>query len=69
MRPDGVVWIAPLLDDDPGFLQAVEDLLIEAFVAQFSVEGLAIAFSHGLPGPMYSVFDPSPASPPRQAKP
>lgn len=43
MRPNSVVLIAPLLDDDPGFLQAVEDLLIEAFVAQFAVEGLAIS--------------------------
>ncbi len=43
MRPDGVVSIAPLLDDDPGLLQAAEDLLIEAFVAQFSVEGLAVS--------------------------
>ena len=35
--------IAPLLDDDLRFLQAVEDLLVEAFVPQFTVEGLAIA--------------------------
>ena len=43
MRADSVVLIAPLLDDDPGLLQTVEDFLIEAFVAQFAVEGLAIA--------------------------
>jgi hypothetical protein len=29
-----VVLIAPLLDDDLGFLETVEDLLVEAFVAQ-----------------------------------
>lgn len=43
MRPDSVVLITPLLDDDLGLLQTVEDLLIEAFVAQFAVEGLAIS--------------------------
>ena len=43
MRPDRVVLIAPLLDDDGGFFQAVEDFSVEAFVAQLTVEGLAIA--------------------------
>jgi len=42
VRSDRVVLIAPLLDDDLRFLQAVEDLLVEAFVPQFSVEGFAI---------------------------
>ena len=32
MRSDGVVVIAPLPDDDLRFLQAVEDLLVEAFI-------------------------------------
>ena len=36
MRPDRVVLIAPLLDDDGGFLQAVEDFSVEAFVAQLA---------------------------------
>lgn len=43
MRSDGVVLIAPLLEDDSSLLQTVEDFLIEAFVAQLAVEGLAIA--------------------------
>ena len=43
MRPDRVVLIAPLLDDDLRLLKSVEDLLVEAFVAQFSIEGFAIA--------------------------
>jgi hypothetical protein len=43
VRTDGVVLIAPLLDDDPSLVQAVEDFLVEAFVAQLSVEGFAIA--------------------------
>jgi hypothetical protein len=38
-----VVLIAPLLDDDLSFLEAVKDLLVEAFVAQLAVEGFAIA--------------------------
>ena len=43
MRPDRVVLIAPLLNDDARFLQAVEDFSVEAFVPQLAVEGLAIA--------------------------
>jgi len=42
VRPDRVVVLAPLLDDDGGFLQIVEDLSIEQFIAQFSVEGFAV---------------------------
>jgi hypothetical protein len=34
--------IAPLLNDDLGFLQAVEDFPVEALVTQFAVEGLAL---------------------------
>jgi hypothetical protein len=34
VRPDRVVLIAPLLNDDGRFLQAVEDFSVEAFVAQ-----------------------------------
>jgi len=43
MRSDRVVLFAPLLDDDCGLLQAVEDFTVQAFVAQFAVEGLAVA--------------------------
>lgn len=43
MRSDRVVVLAPLLYDDGGLLQAVEDFAVEAFVAQFAVEGLAVA--------------------------
>ena len=43
MRSDGVVVLAPLLDDDTCLLEAVEDFSVEALVAQLSVEGLAIA--------------------------
>ncbi len=50
MRPDRVVVFAPLLDDDGGFLQAVEDLTVEQFVAQFSVKGLAVAILPGTAG-------------------
>ena len=43
MRSDRVVVLAPLLDEDGGLLQAVEDLTVQAFVAQFAVEALAVA--------------------------
>jgi hypothetical protein len=38
---------APLLDDDFRFLEAVDDLAIEAFIPELAVEGLAVAI---LPG-------------------
>lgn len=41
---------APLLDDDGGLLQAVEDLAIEKLVTQLAVEGLAIAILPGASG-------------------
>ena len=43
MRSDRIVVMAPLLDDDDSFLQAVEDFTVQAFVAQFPIEGLAVA--------------------------
>lgn len=43
MRPDRIVVIAPLLDDDGCFSQAVEDFTIEAFVPQLAVERLTKA--------------------------
>jgi len=47
MGSDGVVVVAPLLDEDPGFLEAAEDLPVEKFVPQLAVEAFAIAV---LPG-------------------
>jgi len=38
MWSDGVVVFSPLLDDDLGFLQAVEDLTVQELVAQFCSE-------------------------------
>jgi hypothetical protein len=43
VRSDRVVVLEPLLDEDGGLLQAVEDLTVQAFVAQFAVEALAVA--------------------------
>jgi hypothetical protein len=40
---DHVVVIAPLLNNDLGFLQAVEDFVVEVLVTPFAIEGLAIA--------------------------
>jgi hypothetical protein len=47
VRPTYVVMDAPLLDDDFRFLEAVDDLAIEAFIPELAVEGLAVAI---LPG-------------------
>lgn len=43
MRPDVVVVIPPESQRSAGVGQAVEDLLVEAFVAQAAVEGLDVA--------------------------
>lgn len=44
---DGVVVAPPLLDEDLGFAQAVEDLALEQLVREPGVEAFAIAV---LPG-------------------
>ena len=43
MRSDRVVVFTPLLDDDLGFLEAVEDFAVEQLIAQLRVVALAIA--------------------------
>ena len=43
MRPDVVVVVAPEGQLAAGISQAVEDLFVEAFVAQAAVEGLDVA--------------------------
>lgn len=43
MRPDIVVIVAPEGQRSAGIGQAVEDLFVETFVAQASVEGLNVA--------------------------
>ena len=43
MGSDGVVVGSPSLDEDLGFLEAVEDLAVEQFVSQLAVEAFAIA--------------------------
>lgn len=40
MRSYGVVVTAPALDDDARFLERVEDLAVEQFIAQARVEAL-----------------------------
>ncbi len=37
----GAAVLAPSLDDNSGFLLAVEDFTVQAFVAELAVEGLA----------------------------
>ena len=43
LRTFGVVVTTPLLADDPGFLQIVEDFAVEQFVAKAGVEALDVA--------------------------
>ena len=38
MRSAGVVVLPPLLDDNLRFLQAVEDLSVQAFIPKFAVK-------------------------------
>ena len=47
MRSLCIVMDAPLLDDDLGFPEAVEDFAVQQFVPELAVEGLAVAV---LPG-------------------
>ena len=42
--------LTPLFDDDPGFLQAVEDFTIEQLIPQFSIEALVVAVFPGAAG-------------------
>jgi hypothetical protein len=41
MRHGRIAMLAPPFDDALGLFQAAEDLLLEQFIANFSVEGLA----------------------------
>jgi hypothetical protein len=43
MRPNGVVVPSPGLDDDLGFTQRIEDLSVEQFVPQTSIEAFNVA--------------------------
>ena len=52
MRPDGVVVDAPLLDQDLGFPQAVEDFAIEQLIPEPGTEAPQYPFSEGDPGSM-----------------
>ena len=43
MRPDRVVVLAPLFDDDLRFLEAIKDFAVQKLVAQLAIEALAIS--------------------------
>ena len=47
MGSDGVVAVAPLFDEDLGFLEAAEDFAIEQLVPRLAVEAFAIAVFPG----------------------
>lgn len=55
----GVVVLSPLLDQDSMFFEAVKDFSVQKFIAELTVEGLAVPFYHRLPGSMYSVLAPT----------
>jgi hypothetical protein len=41
MRPDFIVFLSPRLDDRLGFLQRQKPMLVQTFIAEFSVEAFA----------------------------
>ena len=43
VRPDGVVVVAPFLDQDLVLSQGIEDLAVAQFIAETGVEALAVA--------------------------
>lgn len=49
VRPLRVVASAPLIDVHLGFQEAVEDLAIDAFIAEYAIEGLAGAIRPSRP--------------------
>src|SRR5690606_20365447 len=57
MRPDVVVVVAPQGQLSAGIGQAVEDLLVQAFVAQAAIEGLDVAVLLRLAGIDVMPFD------------
>jgi len=57
MRPDVVVIVAPQGQLSAGIGQAVEDLLVQAFVAQAAIEGLDVAVLLRLAGIDVMPFD------------
>ena len=56
MRPDVVVVVSPEGQLSAGISQAVEDLLVQAFVAQAAIEGLDVAVLLRLAGIDVSLF-------------
>ena len=49
MRPDGVVVLAPMLDQHLGLLEGVEDLTVEQLIPKLPVEALVVAVLPGAP--------------------
>ena len=63
MGSDGVVVVAPLFDEDLGFLEAAEDFGIEQLVPQLAVEAFAIAVLGWLAGDVVIPFYATPLLP------
>ena len=50
MWPEGVVFHSPPFDEHLGLPQGIEDLSIQQFVSQFTVEAFAVAVFPGATG-------------------
>ena len=63
MRPFGVVILSPLLDDDFGLFEAIEDFSLEQFIPEFAVKALVVTVFPGAAGfdeqgPAADLFEP-----------
>ena len=50
MRPFGVVIRSPLLDDDFGLFETIEDFSVEQFIPEFAVKALVVTVFPGAAG-------------------
>ena len=63
MGSDGVVVVAPLLNEYLDFLEAAEDFAVEQFVPQLAVEAFAIAVLPGTARRDVKRLHPNPGQP------
>jgi hypothetical protein len=50
VRSDGVVVLAPLLNENLGFFQGIEDFAVEQFIPHFAIEAFDVAVLPGAAG-------------------
>ena len=63
MGADAVVVLPPLFDQDLGLLQRIEDLPVQEFISQLSVEGFHVTILPGTPGLDIERLDAKPREP------